>query len=590
MIVGVILDMDTDFQPVSVVGIKKSGILEAWNRENPDRAVLVGDEIVRVNDILWHHNSQTFAERIKGQFTASKEQKPGAKSILTLAIQRPRREKETRYASQREDLHRQMYSKEFVAEIPFTGVLPRDPLHRAMGWKLNTSVDWEPVKIEKLRNSGLIYNYNRDHPDAKIFSGDEILQVNKVKWHHSAKTFDERLQAQFAAGQRMEFLKAKGAKNVFTLHIRRPRSVKDDPDPQVYLKQYTVQLNLKDARPLGWKLNASSDTDPITVDKVRSHSLLFEYNEAHPTNKVLPGDTILRVNEFLWHDNTKKFHSRIGKEFERVRPRKGKAPNSTLFSLVMQRRMVQPIEKEWTVTMPAEEGKILGWQLNYTDDEFPVTVAKIRSNGVLFEYNEQNPDTKILPGDVIAKVNDIYWKQDSSAFEKRLNDQYTKSKKNGEISFFIRRPVGVTEDELDLSKPFFKEFTVELPIERGATIGWQLASDSDTTPVQVAKIRGTGTVHNWNEHNPLNDIQVGDRIARVNNVLWHGHAKQFIDRLNVQLEAAKAGKGKASVSLLLQRPWKYQDSESTGDADAGGDNDVTGAGEDDGGVLGASEE
>ncbi|CAK0911650.1 unnamed protein product, partial [Prorocentrum cordatum] len=134
--VGVVLNLDTDYEPVSVRKIRKTGILEAWNKLHPDKAILVGDEIMKVNDIMWHHNSGTFAKRIQGQFLASRGRVPGARNTLTLIIQRPRKKQEHREQSQREDLHRQLYSKEFVAEIPLKGVLPDDSLNQAMGWKL----------------------------------------------------------------------------------------------------------------------------------------------------------------------------------------------------------------------------------------------------------------------------------------------------------------------------------------------------------------------------------------------------------------------------------------------------------------------
>jgi hypothetical protein len=106
-----------------------------------------------------------------------------------------------------------------------------------------------------------------EHPDAKILAGDEILQVNHIQWHHNAKVFEGRLEAQVAAGQKLESLGTPSRENVLKLSIRRPRSVRDPNQEQVYTKQYSVQLALKDAQPLGWHLNKSSDADPITVEK-----------------------------------------------------------------------------------------------------------------------------------------------------------------------------------------------------------------------------------------------------------------------------------------------------------------------------------
>jgi len=576
--IGVVLELDTDFQPVSVSKIKKTGILEAWNKMHPDRAVLVGDEIVKVNDITWHANSETFAQRIKHQFLASRAQLPGARNVLSLTIQRPRKIKEVRFESQRADLHRQLYSKDFVAEIPLKGVLPGVSLHQAMGWKLNATVDWMPVSIEKIRNTGLVPRYNKDHPDAKILAGDEIVQVNHIPWHHNAEVFEDRLEAQFTAGQKLEILRTPSHENVLKLSIRRPRTALAPLDEQVYTKQYSVQLDLQGAHNLGWRLNKSSDADPIAVDKIRRDSPLYNYNKASPMAMVRVGDTIMKVNNISWHGNTKKFADRIDKEFEMARPRKGQVRSNNTLMLVMQRRVVQPIIQEWTVTLPAVEGKSLGWQLNYSEEEFPLTVSKIRSNGVVYEHNLGHPESKILAGDVIVKVNSFLWRQDSSTFEKRLNEQYSKSKKNGNISFFLRRPAGVQDAEQDPNRPFYKEFFIQLPIVNGQTMGWQLSSDNDTAPLTVGKVRNMGSVHDWNEANPFNDIQVGDRITTVNSVHWHGNATQFLERVSLQLEAARKDKGRPFVTVLVQRPWRdpVRFSERVDD----GGNDAVGGGDD----------
>jgi len=578
--VGMQLDTDTDFEPVSVLKIRKNGLLEVWNRANPDRAVHVGDEIMKVNDILWHHNTQTFGERIKGQFLASKERKKGAKNILSLSIQRPRREKRTRFPSQREDLRRLLYSKEFVAEIPLparTGV--QESLSQAMGWKLNSTVDWEPVSIEKLRGTGLVASFNYEHPDSKILAGDEILQVNHIQWHHSAAAFVDRLKAQFAAGQRNG--------SALQLHIRRPRTVKDVPGEQVYTKQFLVALNLKDAKPLGWRLNASDDADPVTVEKISAHGVLDNFNKANLASMVQTGDTLLKVNNMAWKKNSKTFIDRVNQEFEQSRPRKGRMPDGPL-TLLLQRRLVQPIQKEWSVTMTASEGQILGWQLSSSDNEFPVTVSKIRSSGLVALHNQKHPEAKIMNGDVIVKANSVLWRQNSTAFLEGLAEEFSRaSATGGEITFFLRRPVGVRgESEPAETRPFFKEFSAKLPMDSGDGPGWQLSADNATGRVSIAKIRSTGSVHAWNEANPLDEIQVGDVIAKVNNVLWHGDPKVFLNHMNSQIEAARKGQSQKGVTLLLQRPWRLDGSFGGGTGADDGD-DVVGGGEDD--TTGAEE-
>jgi len=182
-------------------------------------------------------------------------------------------------------------------------------------------------------------------------------------------------------------------------------------------------------------------------------------------------------------------------------------------------------------------------------------------------------------------VNGLLWRQDSSTFEKRLNEEYSESKKSGYISFFLRRPFGVKDASQDENRPFYKELSIHLPIMGGETLGWQLSSDNDTAPVIVTNVGNVGAVYNWNEANPFTSIQVGDRIASVNNVLWRGKAKQFLEQVSRQLDSARKGKGKQFVTVFVQRPWPVRETSSK-EVDGGG-GDAAGGGDDadSGGVV-----
>jgi hypothetical protein len=271
---------------------------------------------------------------------------------------------------------------------------------------------------------------------------------------------------------------------------------------------------------------------------------------------VQVGDTLLKVNNVAWKKNSKTFVDHVNKEFEQSRPRKGHMPSEPL-TLLMQRRVVQPIQKEWTVTLTASEGQMLGWQLSSSDNEFPVTVNKIRSSGLVALHNQKHPESKIMSGDIIVKVNSLLWRRNSTAFLEGVSEEFSKVKKGGNISFFVRRPDGVKDDsDSSETRLFFKEFTVRLPMESGDGPGWQLTAEDDTSHVYIAKVRSAGWVHAWNEANPLDDIQVGDVVAKVNDVFWHGDSKLFLSRMSAQIEAARKGHSKKGVTLLLQRPWR----------------------------------
>jgi len=301
---------------------------------------------------------------------------------------------------------------------------------------------------------------------------------------------------------------------------------------------------------------------------------------------VQVGDTLLKVNNFAWKKNSKTFVDRVNKEFEQSRPRKGRKPDGPL-TLLMQRRVVQSIQKEWTVTLTASEGQMLGWQLSSSDNEFPVTVNKIRSSDLVAMHNQKHPESKIMSGDVIVKVNSLLWRQNSTAFLEGMSEEFSKIKKGGDISFFLRRPVGVKDESSSSeTRPFFKEFSVKLPMDNGDGPGWQLSADSVTGRVSVEKVRITGSVHAWNDANPLDDIQVGDVIAKVNNVFWHGDSKTFLGHMNAQIEAARKGQSRKGVTLLLQRPWR-RDGSFGGGTGADDNDDVVGGGEDE--ATGAEE-
>ncbi|CAK0805781.1 unnamed protein product, partial [Prorocentrum cordatum] len=254
---GVQLDADTDFTPIVVLKIKKNGLLEDWNRANPDMAVHVGDEIMQVNDILWHHNTHTFAERIRGQFLAAKEYREGAKRVLTLAIQRPRRQREVRYESQRQDLHRQLYTKEFTANISLVR-------GHEMGWELNTTVDWEPVSVRKLNSTGLVARWNQDHPEYRIYPGDEILKANHVVWHHNSKAFEGRIGLQLRKVDQV----GNASNMTLSLHVRRPKSVVEELENRSFEKMFSVTLSWTDGlRPFGWTLQTNT-TDPVSIASI----------------------------------------------------------------------------------------------------------------------------------------------------------------------------------------------------------------------------------------------------------------------------------------------------------------------------------
>jgi len=207
--VGARLDVDTDFQPVTFMKIRKTGLLQQWNEAHPDKAVANGDEIIKINDIGWHHNSKAFGDHILGQIGAAARDLPGARKKMTLTIRRPRKQRQVRFQSQRDDMRRQAYEKEFatfhVSKEGYT-----------MGWTLNKTKDWKPIIVAHINCTGYIADWNRANPQRRVVVGDELVHINRVGWHFNSEIFDGRVKAQLHVAE-MNL-----GTNV-SLNFRRPR-------------------------------------------------------------------------------------------------------------------------------------------------------------------------------------------------------------------------------------------------------------------------------------------------------------------------------------------------------------------------------
>jgi hypothetical protein len=441
---GVQLDTDTDFTPVSVAKVRKNGLMETWNKAHPDRAILVGDQIMKVNDILWHHNSQMFAERIKNQYKAYKEYKPGAKKVLTLAIQRPRHQKEVRYQSQREDLHRQMYSKDFTVDLPFVQ-------NHNIGWTLNATVDWNPVSVADLSSTGLVALWNQDNPENRIYPGDEIVMANNINWHHNTKVFKNRIDTML----RRTMAQA-NSKAAITLRIQRPRSVVETLESKTfkqtkvnYSRGWAVEVPARVNQLLGLQLNASDDELPVTVNLVRRLSAISVFNEDNPDDALMPGDQIFKVNNVLWRGNSREFTLRLSQEF-------AKSKRTGVMRLWVQRpEGLQPADEssvdylEFSTELNVSSPKAMGWELN-TTGAGPISISKLTNLGSISSWNEQNPLKDVQVGDQLIQVDNNIWHNNTAIFMKHLGHQLADaaaSKGKGSIAVLFRRPYEVTSDD-----------------------------------------------------------------------------------------------------------------------------------------------
>ncbi|CAK0873976.1 unnamed protein product, partial [Prorocentrum cordatum] len=97
LLAGLKLGIDTDASPISVLAVRRRGLVDEWNsaHSGTGNAICVGDKITRANDFLWHLNSVKFARHVMSLYDAGRSLRPGAQGILELEIWRPHLDPQT---------------------------------------------------------------------------------------------------------------------------------------------------------------------------------------------------------------------------------------------------------------------------------------------------------------------------------------------------------------------------------------------------------------------------------------------------------------------------------------------------------------
>jgi len=351
-LMGIALDHDVDFQPAKVATIHKTGLIEEWNKNNPDNEVHVGDEIVRVNHIQWHANTATFVQRIVGQFKAGRKGLEGADAVLRLYIQRPRVWHHNRFALQREDAHNKEYATEFVAQLFLPDELDSS-LDRIMGWALGLqhgregAQDWKPVVIKKIEDFGPVAEWNSEHPDQLILEGDEVLQFDNVIFHHNATRWMTVLRKHYRSAT-VDNRTHRSA----LVRVQRPRWIQDAFDETHPVgeigqeEQRSIQISFPQAASplylMGWEIapsNGSYSCPAATIiNRIRPSAndqrsvprLVDMYNSEHP-GAIAAGDLIVGVNgaSCRQHKTAQDFYIAVREEL-RVAAWKGLPVNLTL--------------------------------------------------------------------------------------------------------------------------------------------------------------------------------------------------------------------------------------------------------------------
>eukprot|EP00959_Pyramimonas_sp_CCMP1952_P399982 8380460-Pyramimonas_sp.AAC.1 len=62
------LGMTEEWKPITIRRIERHGSVAAWNHEHPDELILEGDEIMKVDNVVFHHSSSTFEKTLRQHY------------------------------------------------------------------------------------------------------------------------------------------------------------------------------------------------------------------------------------------------------------------------------------------------------------------------------------------------------------------------------------------------------------------------------------------------------------------------------------------------------------------------------------------
>jgi len=189
-----------DWQPTTIRKLERHGALAKWNKKNADQLILEGDEILRVDKVVWQHNSTKFMKNLKRLFRGTIAADASNKSwSVLLAIRRPRAVQNAFDEAHPVKEIVSWSSTNTSVAIRFN----RTGEANLLGWKLSpksaTGVEG-PILVEKIRTTGLVAEWNAENPDNTISPSDQIVALNGISWdkHASAKEFYDAVQTALA--------------------------------------------------------------------------------------------------------------------------------------------------------------------------------------------------------------------------------------------------------------------------------------------------------------------------------------------------------------------------------------------------------
>jgi hypothetical protein len=202
-IMGWKLGATEEWMPAFIRKIEHHGLVSDWNKEHPDNLILEGDELMKIDNITFHHNSSLFIANVRQHFWAEMRGK-GTDRSVSISIRRPRAIQDAF------DEAHPIKEIEVWSKPKHRVTLQIKPeLADHLGWEIAQAEDNDSgsggVVVKSIHDTGLVSRWNERHTThgQSIAPGDHIVEVNGASWelYDTAKDFSDLVLSELRSGE-----------------------------------------------------------------------------------------------------------------------------------------------------------------------------------------------------------------------------------------------------------------------------------------------------------------------------------------------------------------------------------------------------
>eukprot|EP00928_Gymnodinium_smaydae_P096943 TRINITY_DN8668_c0_g1_i1.p1 TRINITY_DN8668_c0_g1~~TRINITY_DN8668_c0_g1_i1.p1 ORF type:complete len:2238 (+),score=513.48 TRINITY_DN8668_c0_g1_i1:606-7319(+) len=262
----------------------------------------------------------------------------------------------------------------------------------------------ETLEVRSLETRSPIYQWNREHPEDQVLPGDHVVQISGARGV-------EGMMTQLQISTVFDVVFARPKEPVFD-NLSWPEQVADIAE-QVQ-ERWCVTINgMKGSqRDLGMWL-APSACDALEVRSLDVRGPVWQWNEKHPSQRVMPGDRLVEISGARGTSAMlNALENGMPKELFFIRPSSA-ASDKRSWPDVAPPVWEDPDASQvwqcrWNVNIDASQWESIDPPLGVwlaACEGNALEIRSLESRGPLWQWNLSNTSNRILPGDRIVEVS-----------------------------------------------------------------------------------------------------------------------------------------------------------------------------------------